>query len=54
VAAAVIGVLFVAMHEVREQPVRPANRPSVSPTPNATDAVPDPPGSGEVTASLNP
>jgi len=54
VAAAVIGVLFVAMHEVREPPVRPANRPSVSPAPNATDAVPDPPGSGGVDASLNP
>jgi len=54
VAAAVIGVLFVAVHEVRETPVRPANRPSVSPSPNATDAVPDPPGSGGVDASPLP
>ncbi|WP_328675421.1 hypothetical protein [Streptomyces sp. NBC_00343] len=54
VAAAVIGVLFLALHQVRETPVGPANRLSVSPTPNATDAVPDPPGSGGLTASLNP
>ncbi|WP_329264135.1 hypothetical protein OG223_49900 [Streptomyces sp. NBC_01478] len=54
VAAAVIGVLFVAIHEVRETPVRPANRPSMSPTPNATDAVPDPPGSGGVDATPLP
>ncbi|WP_019056156.1 hypothetical protein [Streptomyces prunicolor] len=54
VAAAVIGVLFVAIHEVRETPVPPANRPSVSPTPNATDAVPDPPESGGVDASRHP
>lgn len=54
VAAAVIGVLFVAIHEVREPPVRPANRPSVSPTPNATDALPGPPESGDVDASPQP
>ena len=54
VAAAVIGILFVAIHEVREPPVRPANRPSVSPTPNTTDAVPDPSGPGGVDASLLP
>ena len=51
VAAAVIGVLFVALHEVREPPVRPANRPSVSPTPSTMDAVPGPPESGDVEAS---
>ena len=51
VAAAVIGVLFVALHEVREPPVRPANRPSMSPTPSTMDAVPGPPESGDVDAS---
>ncbi|MFD4559248.1 hypothetical protein ACFWP5_33845 [Streptomyces sp. NPDC058469] len=50
VAAAVIGVLFVALHEVRETPVGPANRPSVSPTPNATDATPNSRGTGAVDA----
>jgi hypothetical protein len=54
VAAALIGVLFVAVHEVRETPAGPANRPSVSPTPNATDAVPGPSGPGGVDASPHP
>ncbi|MFJ9374827.1 RNA polymerase sigma factor [Streptomyces sp. NPDC101455] len=53
VAAAVIGVLFVAIHEVREPPVSPANRPSVSPTPSTMEAVPGPPQSGDVDASPN-
>ena len=48
VAAAVVGVLFLALHEVREPPVGPANRPSVSPTPSTMDAVPGP---GDVDAS---
>jgi hypothetical protein len=54
VAAAVIGVLFVAIHEVREPPAGPANHPSVSPTPSAVDAVPGPDDSGDVDASPNP
>ncbi|MFD9330950.1 hypothetical protein [Streptomyces sp. NPDC060065] len=41
VAAAVIGVLLVAAHRERETPVRPANVPSVSPTPDVTTAVPE-------------
>ena len=53
VAAAVIGVLFLAIHEVRQPPVGPANRPSVSPTPSTMDAVPGPPESGDVDASPN-
>lgn len=48
VAAAVIGVLFLAIHEVREPPVGPAKRPAVSPTPSTMDAVPGP---GDVDAS---
>jgi hypothetical protein len=51
VAAAVIGVLFMAIHEVRNPPAGPANRPSVSPTPSTMDAVPGPPESGDVDAS---
>lgn len=54
VAAAVIGVLFVAAHPWREAPVGPARVPSVSPTPDATDAVLDPPGSGAVDATPLP
>ncbi|WP_043662737.1 hypothetical protein [Streptomyces xylophagus] len=46
-AAAVIGVLFVA-HQGREAPVRPANIPSVSPSPDVTTAVPE--GTGAVDA----
>ncbi|MCX5605189.1 hypothetical protein OOK29_44420 [Streptomyces phaeochromogenes] len=43
-AAVVAGLLFVAARWERDTPVRPANVPSVSPTPNATEAVPFPPG----------
>ncbi|MGW2283919.1 hypothetical protein [Streptomyces phaeochromogenes] len=39
-AAVVAGLLFVAARWERETPVRPANVPSVSPTPDTTDAVP--------------
>lgn len=52
VAAAVIGVLFVAAHQGREAPVRPANIPSVSPTPDVTTAVPE--GTGAVDAVPHP
>nr|WSY57341.1 hypothetical protein OG999_49260 [Streptomyces sp. NBC_00886] len=54
VAAAVVGVLFVAAHHGRETPVRPANVPSVSPTPGAVTATPDSPGKGGVDASPFP
>ena len=39
-AAVVAGLLFVAARWERETPVRPSNVPSVSPTPDTTDAVP--------------
>jgi len=54
-AAVVAGLLFVAARWERETPVRPANVPSVSPTPDPTDAVPEFPGKDDgVDAVPNP
>ena len=54
-AAVVAGLLFVAARWERETPVRPANVPSVSPTPDPTDAVREFPGKDDgVDAVPNP
>ncbi|MEU9874915.1 hypothetical protein [Streptomyces phaeochromogenes] len=53
-AAVVAGLLFVAARWERETPVRPANVPSVSPTPDATDAVPQFPEDDGVDAVPDP
>ncbi|WP_406118536.1 hypothetical protein [Streptomyces sp. NBC_00989] len=50
-AAAVIGVVFAATHQWREAPVRPANVPSVSPSPDVTTAVPEGPGAVDAVPS---
>ncbi|MFG2346199.1 hypothetical protein [Streptomyces phaeochromogenes] len=53
-AAVVAGLLFVAARWEQETPVRPANVPSVSPTPDATDAVPQFPEDDGVDAVPDP
>ncbi|MEU9893280.1 hypothetical protein ACIBCS_12060 [Streptomyces phaeochromogenes] len=53
-AAVVAGLLFVAARWERETPVRPANVPSVSPTPDVTDAVPQFPEDDGVDAVPDP